>query len=152
MSIARDAQVLRGDGTETPCEDDDEGDDDNEEEDSKGTFRDITLITTARVPVLNFTHRATSMQFDLCVDHVLPVHNSQLLLTYTLLDPRVRPLMVAIKFWATRRSVKEPSNGGLSSYSFALLVVFFLQVRTTEFWWVSQSHLARLFWFPLLWI
>ena len=118
--------MVEGDGV-VKDRNDDKGEGDSECE-AMGTFCDITLITTARVPVLNFTHRATSMQFDMCVDHVLPVHNSQLLRTYVLIDPRVRPLMVAIKFWAKRRSVKEPSNGGLSSYSFALLVIFFLQV------------------------
>ena len=142
------AQLLRGgqttedegvEGDEGVGDGDDDKGENNSESEAMSTFCDITLITTARVPVLNFTHRATSMQFDLCVDHVLPVHNSQLLRTYVLIDPRVRPLMVAIKFWATRRSIKEPSNGGLSSYSFALLAIFFLQVS-------AENLVVRLAW------
>ncbi len=39
----------------------------------------------------------------------------------------MRPLIFAVKQWASRRGVKDASRGYLSSYSFVLLVVFFLQ-------------------------
>ncbi len=38
--------------------------------------------------------------------------------------------MFTVKLWASRRCIKEPKNGGLSSYSFVLLVIHYLQVAT----------------------
>ena len=49
---------------------------------------------------------------------------------YADLDPRVRPLVFAVKRWASRRCIKEPKNGGLSSYSFVLLMIHYLQVAS----------------------
>lgn len=46
---------------------------------------------------------------------------------YSCLDARVRPLVVVIKQWAKRRGVADASNGTLSAYAWANLVIFFLQ-------------------------
>ncbi|ETV95406.1 hypothetical protein, variant [Aphanomyces invadans] len=57
------------------------------------------------------------------------VCNTQLLKRYGELDPRVRPLVFAVKHWAKQRSLNDASNGTLSSYAWIMLVLFFLQAR-----------------------
>lgn len=59
---------------------------------------------------------------------MLAVHNTRLLKCYAEFDPRVKPVIFAVKHWATRRGIKDASFGFLSTYSFVLLVIFFLQV------------------------
>ena len=59
---------------------------------------------------------------------MLAVHNTRLLKCYADFDPRVRPVIFAVKHWASRRGIKDASFGFLSTYSFVLLVIFFLQV------------------------
>ena len=39
----------------------------------------------------------------------------------------MRPLVLAVKFWAKTRHVKEAFEGYLSSYSYVLMVINFLQ-------------------------
>lgn len=43
------------------------------------------------------------------------------------MDHRVRPLIVMVKEWAKRRGIADASNGTLSAYAWANLVIFFLQ-------------------------
>ena len=43
------------------------------------------------------------------------------------LASRVRPLVYAVKLWAKRRKIHEPYKGYLSSYSYTLLVIHYLQ-------------------------
>ena len=57
-------------------------------------------------------------------------YNSLLLKTYGKIDPRVIPLVLLVKEWAKRRGIKNPSNSTLSSYSYSLLVIYFLQVES----------------------
>ncbi|KAF3835533.1 hypothetical protein F7725_028091, partial [Dissostichus mawsoni] len=45
------------------------------------------------------------------------------------LEPRLIPLVMAFRYWARLCHVDCQSEGGLPSYSFALMVIFFLQQR-----------------------
>ena len=65
---------------------------------------------------------------DICVNNLLAVHNTELLRQYSLVDSRVRPLVLMVKNWAKRNDIADASKGGLSSYSYTLLTLFFLQV------------------------
>lgn len=55
------------------------------------------------------------------------VENTALLVQYCALDERVRPLIIAIKYWAKCRGVCNARNATLSSYGWVLLVIHFLQ-------------------------
>lgn len=56
------------------------------------------------------------------------VRNTLLLRKYASLDSRVRALILTVKQWAKQRGVCDTRNSTLSSYSWALLVVHYLQV------------------------
>ncbi|KAJ0406657.1 hypothetical protein P43SY_009768 [Pythium insidiosum] len=88
-----------------------------------------TVIAMARVPVIRFTHLRSGLECDLCFDNYLGYVNTQLLRTYASLDERCRMLGIVVKHWAKQRGISDASLGFLSSYSFILLVIYFLQVK-----------------------
>ncbi|XP_053558405.1 terminal uridylyltransferase 7 [Bombina bombina] len=45
------------------------------------------------------------------------------------LEPRLFPLVVAFRYWAKLCGIDRPEEGGIPTYVFALMVVFFLQQR-----------------------
>lgn len=66
---------------------------------------------------------------DICIEHALVQRNTLLLRTYAAVDSRAKQLLLAIKIWAKRAGVADASSGTLSSYGWALLGIFYLQVR-----------------------
>lgn len=91
-------------------------------------FHEIHFIKNAKIPILKFSHKETNLEFDICADNPLPQYNTELLLTYSKCDPRVNVMIVLVKTWAKRKGIGSSSTGHLSSYSWSLMVIFFLQV------------------------
>mmetsp|Transcript_4369 Transcript_4369/g.9439 ORF Transcript_4369/g.9439 Transcript_4369/m.9439 type:complete len:829 (+) Transcript_4369:3-2489(+) len=85
------------------------------------------IILTSRVPIVKCVHVETGLACDVASGNSIALKNTQLLRTYSLIDPRVRPLMYAVKYWAKKRGICDASLGTLSSYAWTLLVIFFLQ-------------------------
>jgi len=90
-------------------------------------FVHIQPITHARVPIVKFVEPQSGMQCDISLSNALALRNSALLRFYSDLDPRVRPLALAVKLWASRRGINDPPSQTLSSYAYVLLVVAYLQ-------------------------
>lgn len=86
------------------------------------------VISGARIPIIRFHHVPTKLDCDLCFENVLATWNTFLLRAYASFDERARILGLAIKHWAKQRAINDASIGFLSSYSFVLLSVYFLQV------------------------
>lgn len=53
---------------------------------------------------------------DVCVGGVNALLNTALLKYYGQVDPRVRPLVFAVKYWTKQRGINDSVNGTLSSY------------------------------------
>jgi len=53
--------------------------------------------------------------------------NTHLLYCYSQLDPRVRPLVMALKLWAKKNGINEARFQTLSSYTLSLMMIHFLQ-------------------------
>jgi DNA polymerase sigma len=83
-------------------------------------------ILHARVPILKLQYKGQDV--DLSVNNIRPLKNSRLLRAYASLDDEVAVLIVAVKHWAKERNLCGAANGHLSSYAFALMVIYFLQV------------------------
>lgn len=98
-------------------------------------FRDVQPVTRARVPLVRGTYlRADnpytengSIDFDICFLNDIAVVNSSLLREYSLVDPRVKSLMMAVKRWAKFYNVCSAKEHTWSSYTWMILVVFYLQ-------------------------
>ena len=70
----------------------------------------------------------SALQVDISIGNNNAVYNTALLKKYLSLDYCVRPLVLVVKKWAKQRGVCDTRNSTLSSYSWTLLVIHFLQI------------------------
>ncbi|KAJ8413908.1 hypothetical protein AAFF_G00065060 [Aldrovandia affinis] len=94
-------------------------------------LRNILPITTAKVPIVKFFHMRTGLEGDISLYNTLALHNTQLLASYAAIDPRVQQLCYVMKVFAKVCDIGDASRGSLSSYAYTLMVLYFLQQRTT---------------------
>lgn len=94
-------------------------------------YQIISFIEHARVPILKLWDPMYQVQCDLSVGNTTALLNTALLKQFSLYDPRVRPLIYAVKYWAKSRGINDASNGSLSSYAYVLMMIHFLQHRST---------------------
>ncbi|KAM8931073.1 terminal uridylyltransferase 4 isoform 2-T2 [Pelodytes ibericus] len=92
-------------------------------------LKNILPITTAKVPIVKFEHRDSGMEGDISLYNTLAQYNTRMLATYAAIDPRVKYLGYAVKFFAKRCDIGDASRGSLSSYAYILMVLYFLQQR-----------------------
>jgi DNA polymerase sigma len=91
------------------------------------SFSITQAVLNARVPIIKLRFE-DSLEVDLSCNNTTPLHNTRLLHAYSSLDPRVRELGVAVKLWAREAHVCGAFQAHLSSYSFVIMVLYFLQV------------------------
>lgn len=97
-----------------------------------GSFQVKEFVRNARVPVIKLWDPKRQVACDVCVGGINSLLNTALLKYYGQVDPRVRPLVFAIKYWAKQRGINDSVNGTLSSYGFTLLLIFYLQSSYAE--------------------
>ncbi|KAF0981990.1 hypothetical protein FDP41_011851 [Naegleria fowleri] len=101
------------------------------------------VVRSSRVPILKIHDSKRNLDCDLCVATYMGVVNTRMISTYLMVDPkmlthygatndtymldRVKMLIYIIKRWAKRRHINDPPAGSLSSYSYVLLTLQFLQ-------------------------
>ena len=90
-------------------------------------FRCERLESGARVPVAVITHETSGVSLDITVNNLLPIWNTRLIQAYLDLHPMVWQMVAIIKAWAKQVGVCDARSGFLSSYTWTLLVIFFLQ-------------------------
>ena len=66
----------------------------------------------------------------MCINNFLACLNTELLLAYSLIDKRLRPMVYCIKHWIKQRQINNPYRGYLSSYTYTLMTIQFLQTCT----------------------
>ncbi|CAH0491311.1 unnamed protein product [Peronospora farinosa] len=97
-----------------------------------GPFQVQEFICNARVPVIKLWDPKRQVACDVCVGDVNALLNTALLKYYGQVDPRIRPLVFAVKYWAKQRGINDSANGTLSSYGYTLLLIFYLQSHYAE--------------------
>lgn len=85
-------------------------------------------ILGARVPIVKLLFEC-ELEVDISCHNPQPLLNTRLLRAYSRMDPRIKELGVAVKLWAKGAGVCDASKSNLSSYSFTLLVIYFMQVH-----------------------
>lgn len=88
-------------------------------------------LVPAKVPILKFFDHAGNFEVDLSCNNETSIRNTHLLFSYSQLDWRVRPLVIAIKAWAKYHDINEARFQTLSSYVLTLMVLHFLQYAVT---------------------
>jgi DNA polymerase sigma len=90
-------------------------------------FAVVEEVFRAKVPIMKLRY-GELLDIDLSCHNSQAVRNTLLLRAYANLDRRVRELGVAVKLWAKGAGVCGAFQGHLSSYSFTLLAIYFMQV------------------------
>ena len=86
-------------------------------------------ILQARVPIVKFTDRDTGVQCDISFKNRLSVVNTAWIRICVDADPRVRSLLVILRYFAKLYGLAGGGGGGkLSSYALTLLGITFLQL------------------------
>lgn len=91
------------------------------------SFRIVEQVFAARVPILKLRFE-NRLEVDLSCHNVKPLRNTGLLHAYVKMSPLVREFILAVKMWAKSNGVCGAAQLKLSTYTFALLALYFLQV------------------------
>ena len=96
-------------------------------ESSNGTGLAVEgLINGAKVPIVVLSSFGRQI-IDVSINNVLPTFNTKLLGEYSKLDDRVVGLVLCVKRWAKMTQVSDAKMGNLSSYSWSILCLYYLQ-------------------------
>ena len=89
----------------------------------------VEAVPDARVPIVRLVHAATGIQCDVSIGNEAALHKTALLNVYSQREPLFRELCLLVKHWARKRKLNSPRENTLSSYTWTLLVIHFLQKR-----------------------
>jgi terminal uridylyltransferase len=97
---------------------------------------ETTLLTQTRIPILKLFRPATSsattpaykypLHCDVGWQNRLALHNTRLLRAYSAIDPRLRQIVLFVKYWTKTRVISRPRYGTLCSYGYVLMIIYFL--------------------------
>jgi len=66
------------------------------------------------------------VQVDISWNNTIGIHKTALLAAYSNTDRRVRPFVIFVKYWSKMRKVADTRQGGLGSFAWCLLCIYFL--------------------------
>lgn len=81
--------------------------------------------THVRIPCLVFEYKG--VEFDMTINNIFSVFNSNLLNTYAKVDDRCKDLGILVKLWTKAKNICDGQKW-LSSYCYLLMMINFLQV------------------------
>jgi len=82
----------------------------------------------SRFALAKVVHRRTGIPVDFSVGNEAPL-KSLIMREILRADPRIRPLLMAVKRWAKKKNINDAASGTLSTFALNLLTVFHLQNR-----------------------
>jgi len=84
-------------------------------------------VIHAKVPIIKFQDSHNNLECDINLNNHIGIRNTHLLKSYSEQDWRVRPLVLQVKRWAKYHNINDASQSTVSSYSLALMTIFYLQ-------------------------
>lgn len=106
----------------------------------------IEVITKAKVPIIKFVDRLTSIKVDMSFENYTGISANKTFLNWKTQHPAIPILLTAIKQFLMMRGLNEVVNGGLGGFSVTCLVASLLQnmprVQTGEL--VPELHLGEI--------
>ncbi|KAI0030087.1 hypothetical protein K488DRAFT_72465 [Vararia minispora EC-137] len=91
------------------------------------SFRILSQVPTASVPIVKFKDVRSGIHCDICVNERLGLINTYLLSQYCKLLPWLRTLVKTIKIWAKPLGLNDVQAGGFNSYTLTLMTIAWLQ-------------------------
>ncbi|XP_035278713.1 terminal uridylyltransferase 4 [Anguilla anguilla] len=92
-------------------------------------FTEVESDFHAKVPVVFCRDASSGLLCKVSAGNDVACLTTDLLAALGKLEPRLVPLVLAFRYWAKLCHIDCQAEGGIPSYSFALMVVFFLQQR-----------------------
>lgn len=86
----------------------------------------VIPIVHTRVPIIRTEHY-NGLKCDLSFKNLLSVQNSKMIAFFISLDPRVRPLILLVRYWGHYHDLI--SGNSIKSYAMVLLVIVFLCIK-----------------------
>ena len=78
--------------------------------------------TSAKVPIVKFRHKKTSVEGDISLYNTLALQNTELIRSYAMIDERTKILGHVVKYFAKICNIGDASCGSLSSYAYIVMV------------------------------
>ncbi|XP_030423521.1 terminal uridylyltransferase 7 isoform X2 [Gopherus evgoodei] len=97
------------------------------------SFIDVDADFHTRVPVVVCREKQSGLVCKVSAGNENACLTTNHLATLGKLEPTLVPLVIAFRYWAKLCCADHPEEGGLPSYVFALMVIFFLQQRKEPF-------------------
>uniref|UniRef100_A0A8C9VXW6 RNA uridylyltransferase n=1 Tax=Scleropages formosus TaxID=113540 RepID=A0A8C9VXW6_SCLFO len=94
-------------------------------------YTDVESDFHAKVPVVFCKDVSSGLMCKVSAGNDVACLTTNLLAALAKLEPRLIPLVLAFRYWAKLCHIDCQAEGGIPSYSFSLMVVFFLQQRKT---------------------
>ncbi|KAF6029002.1 ZCCHC11 [Bugula neritina] len=88
---------------------------------------DINPLLFAKVPIVKFSSLKYGLETDLSLYNVLAKRNTKMLYRYSQIDERVRTLGYAAKEFVKNCGIGDASRGSLSSYTYVIMMIYYLQ-------------------------
>lgn len=106
----------------------------------------IEVIAKAKVPIIKFVDRLTSIKVDMSFENYTGISANKTFINWKAQHPAIPILVTAIKQFLMMRGLNEVVNGGLGGFSVTCLVTSLLQnmprVQTGEL--VPEHHLGEI--------
>ena len=67
----------------------------------------VVCVSGAKVPIVKMYDPELKLACDMNVNNTLALENTRMVRTYVEIDPRVRPLMMIVKYWTRRRIIND---------------------------------------------
>nr|XP_015211115.1 PREDICTED: terminal uridylyltransferase 4 [Lepisosteus oculatus]XP_015211116.1 PREDICTED: terminal uridylyltransferase 4 [Lepisosteus oculatus] len=96
---------------------------------SSTQYTDVESDFHAKVPVVFCRDVSSGLMCKVSAGNDVACLTTNLLAALAKLEPRLVPLVLAFRYWARLCHIDCQAEGGIPSYSFALMVIFFLQQR-----------------------
>ena len=103
-----------------------------------------------KIPKVHFTDKSSQLSCELTIYCERNYRSSQLLHYYSLVDERVKVLVIALRKWAKIYDFDDQENGTWPPHSFAILVIHYLQRCVPpvlpcfhEIWSLNSSNVAN---------
>ncbi|XP_030641823.1 terminal uridylyltransferase 4 [Chanos chanos] len=103
-------------------------------------FSEVESDFHAKVPVVFCRDSASGLMCKVSAGNEMACLTTNHLAALARLEPRLVPLVLAFRYWARLCHIDCQAEGGIPSYSFSLMVIFFLQQRKESILPVYLGH------------